>query len=134
MNAKKILLATVVVFIAWAVMDFVLHGIILQSQYASSPALFRPQNEMKMALMYFTVLVSALVFVYIYGRFFASKCLRTGFTYGLCLGLGYGIGMGYGSYSAMPIPYFLALGWFLGTAVEMTVAGLIVGAMLKESA
>jgi hypothetical protein len=132
MNAKKILLGTLVVFLAWAAMDFVIHGVILQAQYASSPTLFRPRNEMKMVLMYFTVLVSALMFVYIYGRFFALKCLRTGFTYGLCWGLAYGMGMGYGTYSSMPIPYFLALGWFLGTVVEMIVAGLLVGAMLKD--
>lgn len=131
MNTKRILLATVAVFVAWAVMDFVLHGIILAPQYASSPTLFRPLNEMKMGLLYFSIFVSALAFAFVYGRFFGVKNLRTGSAYGLCLGIGYGIGMGYGTYSTMPIAYLLALGWFLGTVVEMTVAGLIVGAVLK---
>lgn len=40
--------------------------------------------------------------------------------------------MGYGTYSFMPIPYLLALGWFLGTVVETTVAGALVGWIIKE--
>ncbi len=46
-------------------------------------------------------------------------------------GAGYGIRRGYGSYSFMPIPYSLALIWFLGTVVETTVGGLLLGWIVK---
>jgi len=47
-------------------------------------------------------------------------------------GAGYGISMGYGSYSFMPIPYSLALIWFLGTVVELTIGGVLLGLIVKE--
>ena len=41
--------------------------------------------------------------------------------------------MGYGSYVVMPIPYSMALTWFLGSLVEAVVAGLIVGFVSSDS-
>ena len=42
--------------------------------------------------------------------------------------------MGYGSYSWLPIPYSLALVWFLGTTVEGVVGGLVAGLILRAEA
>ena len=49
----------------------------------------------------------------------------------LVIGLASGISMGFGSYCVMPIPLSLALIWFIGTWIESTVAGAIVGAIVK---
>jgi hypothetical protein len=70
--------------------------------------------------------------VLIYARLVANKSLSAGLQFGILYGVGYGISMGYGSYSVMPIPYHIALTWFLGTLVEMTVAGILVGVIVKE--
>ena len=40
--------------------------------------------------------------------------------------------MGYGTYSFQPIPYMMALTWFLGSLVEGILAGLIVGAIVRD--
>jgi hypothetical protein len=40
--------------------------------------------------------------------------------------------MGYGTYSVMPIPYSMALTWFLGAVVEAALAGLLVGKIIHE--
>jgi hypothetical protein len=40
--------------------------------------------------------------------------------------------MGYGSYSVMPIPYHMALTWFLGAVSEAMVGGVILGAIVRE--
>ncbi len=42
--------------------------------------------------------------------------------------------MGLGTYSVMPIPAVLALGWFLGTIVETMVGGLLAGWIVKGPA
>jgi len=39
---------------------------------------------------------------------------------------------GYGTYSVMPIPYFMALGWFLGTLVQALAGGWIIGLIIRE--
>lgn len=129
---KRIVLAVLAVFVTWSVLDFVIHGLILGSAYAATPALWRPMDEMKTSLMYFTILVAAASLVVIYARFIADKGIKTAVLYGLVLGIGYGISMGYGSYSVMPIPYTMAFVWFLGTVVEMTAGGLVVGLIVKK--
>ena len=129
---KKALLAAVVVFLAWAVMDFLIHGVILQSSYASTPALWRPMQEMKRGVLYFAVFVNALAFCVIYAKYVARKSIGTGLMYGIWFGLGTGVAMGYGTYAVMPIPYTMALIWFLGHGIEAAVAGLIVASIVKE--
>jgi hypothetical protein len=52
--------------------------------------------------------------------------------YGLLFGVAMGIGMGYGTYAVMPIPYSMALTWFLGTVVEATVGGLLAGLIVRS--
>jgi hypothetical protein len=132
MPMKRVILAVVVVFLAWSVMDFVIHGVILASSYAATPSLWRPMQEMKMAVMYLTVLIAALCFVLVYALFFADKTISTGLRYGVLFGVGVGVSMGYGSYSVMPIPYHMALTWFLGSVVEAAVGGVILGAIVRK--
>lgn len=129
---KRTILAVLAVFVTWSVLDCVIHGLILGSTYAVTPALWRPKAEMKMGLMYVTVLVSAAAFVYIYARFIAEKGVRTAVLYGLIFGIGAGVPMGYGTYSVMPIPYVMAFVWFAGSVVEAVAAGLVTGLIIKK--
>lgn len=129
---KRTILAVVAVFITWSALDFVIHGVILASTYAATPQLWRPMAEMKMGLTYFTTLVIAASFVYIYARFIQEKGIKTAVLYGLIFGIGAGIGMGYGTYSVMPIPYSMAFVWFLGSVVEFTLGGLVAGLIVKK--
>jgi hypothetical protein len=129
---KRILLAVLCVFLLWSVLDFVIHGIILRPAYEATPSLWRPMAQMKMGLMYVVVLIAASMFVLIYARLITRKSLGTGFLYGLLYGIGVGVGMGYGTYSVMPIPYSMALAWFLGAVAEAALGGLILGMILRK--
>lgn len=129
---KKILLAGILVFVLWAVLDFIVHGLILKSAYASTASLWRPIAEMKMGLMYVTVFIAALAFSAIYSYLVSRKSLMAGLTYGLLYGIAVGVGMGYGSYSMMPIPYSMALTWFLSTVIKAILGGLLLGAIIRK--
>lgn len=129
---KKLLLAFVAVFVAWQVLDFVIHNMLLMKAYEASASMWRPMEEMKMGLMYVVSAVSAFVFVWIYAKLISPKSMVTGLQYGVMLGVSIGIGMGYGTYAVQPLPYNIALSWFLGTIVEMGVAGLLTGMIVKE--
>jgi len=129
---KKTMLSILAVFIAWSVMDFVIHGVILRSSYAATAALWRPMGEMKTSLMYFSVFVASLAFVLIYSLFFSKRGIPTGLKYGVLFGLSAGVPMGYGSYSVMPIPYHMAFTWCFGSVVEAMVGGLILGWIHRE--
>jgi hypothetical protein len=129
---KRFILSVIVVFLAWSVMDYIIHGVILQSSYAATASLWRPMGEMKMGVMYVSVLIAAVAFVLIFFRFFSRKGVGMGLKYGLCFGIATGVSMGYGSYSVMPIPYHMAFTWFLGSVIEAAVGGMIAGAIIKE--
>jgi hypothetical protein len=130
--AKKIILASVVVFVGWIILDFIIHVVILRGAYEQTSELWRPEGEMKTTLMYIVSLISAVGFVLLYSWFVSNKSTMTGLKFGLMVGLIWGISMGYGSYSVMPITYGTALVWFLGTLVELGFAGWITGLILKE--
>ncbi len=130
--SKRNILAIIAVFFTWSVMDFIMHNVILSETYAATAQLWRPMEEMKMGLIYLTGIVSAITFVLIYAMFFAEKSVIRGVQYGMLFGLGAGFAMGYGSYSVMPIPYTLAFVWFIGSLVEATVGGIVVGLIIKD--
>ena len=129
---KRIILSVVALFIAWSVMDFIMHGVILKSAYTATGSLWRPMAEMKMGVMYVSVLIASIAFVLIFSQFFSKKGVGMGLKNGLCFGIATGVSMGYGSYSVMPIPYHMAFTWFLGSVIEAAIGGMIVGAIIKE--
>ena len=128
---KRTLLAIFAVFITWSVLDFVIHGMLLQATYEATAHLWRPMEEMDMPLMYAVTLVYSVCFVLIYSLFVSNKSVSTGVQYGMLFGIAAGVAMGFGSYSYMPIPLSLAVSWFAGTLVEIIIGGALLGVIVK---
>ena len=129
---KRTILAVAAVFIAWSGMDFILHGLLLQSTYEATANLWRPMDQMNMPLMYFVTLVFTVCFVLIYWLLGGQKSVVSGIKFGALFGLATGITMGFGSYSYMPIPLTLAWSWFFGSWIKAIAAGAIIGAILRS--
>ncbi len=130
--AKRTIWAIVAVFLAWSILDFILHGLLLRSTYEATANLWRPMAQMNMPLMYFVTFVFTVCFVLIYGLLVGQKSLASGIRFGALFGLATGITMGFGSYCYMPIPLTLAWSWFFGSWIEAITAGVIVGAIMKS--
>lgn len=128
---KRFILAALAVFVAWSILDFIIHGLILQSTYEATAELWRPMAEMKMAGMYVVTAVAALSFTGVYCVLVRPKSLAAGVIYGVLFGIATGVSMGFGTYCVMPLPLHLAVAWFLGSLVEATAAGAIVGAVIR---
>ena len=67
---KKFFVAWVILFVVWMLGSFVVHGMLLQADYAKLPNLFRPETE---AQQYFPLMLLAHVilagaFAWIYAR------------------------------------------------------------------
>ena len=130
---KRVVLAVIAVFVAWSVLDFFIHGLILQSAYEATASLWRPMGEMEMGLMYVVGAVGAAAFVGLYTAVVKPKSMAAGLKYGLLFGIATGFPMGFGTYCVMPIPVYMAFVWFVGSLVETVVGGAIVGAVVKSS-
>lgn len=94
--SKRVIIVVVAVFIAWSVLDFVIHGLILQSTYEATASLWRPADEMKMGLMYIFGAIGAAVFVWLYSVVVMPMSMAAGLKYGLLFGIATGFPMGFG--------------------------------------
>ncbi len=67
---RKLLLAWVVVFIAWMAGSIIVHGTLLRDDYAQLPSLFRPEADAQrlLHLMVLAHVMLAGAFVWIYSR------------------------------------------------------------------
>src|SRR3990170_380041 len=79
--AKRTIWAIVAVFLAWSIMDFILHGLFLRSTYEATANLWRPMAQMNMPLMYFVTFVFTVCFVLIYGLLVGQKSIDQHETY-----------------------------------------------------
>ena len=131
-NWKQISAAVVAVLLAWSLTDYLLHGVLLMPTYEATAHLWRPQAEMKSWIIHLVTLIAAGGFVKIYALLCSPKSIGRGAFFGLLWGVVAGVSMGYGTYAVMPLPYHLALGWFLGTTVQGVLGGLIVGAIVRD--
>ena len=129
---KQNLLATVVVFIAWTIIDFLTHGRLLMEAYEATAHLWRSEQDMNPALMSGVTLIYSFCFVALYQYFVNPKSLSTGLKFGALFGLAAGVVGGIGSYVYLPISLQLAGSWLAISLVELTAAGSIVGYLVKD--
>ncbi|MBI4827584.1 MAG: hypothetical protein HY804_02025 [Nitrospinae bacterium] len=130
--AKKVAISSIAVFIVWSLMDYVIHGIILNPTYLQTASLWRPMEEMIMWPIYLATAVTAVAFCAIYGWLVNPKSLTAGLALGTLFGAASGVSMGAGTWAMMPIPEFMAMVWTLGLLIEFITAGLVVGALIKD--
>ncbi len=131
---KKYLLGSLAVFVTYAVLDVLVHAVLLRSSYEASASLWRPHGEMNMGLMYLVTAVTSLAFTAIYAFHVRGSSVSAGAKYGLLYGIGGGFAWGMGTYAMMPIPMGLAWAWFITFTVESLIAGAVAGAIVKTPA
>lgn len=115
---KRIVLGTIAVFAAWSVLNLIMHGLILGPSYAMTAHLWRPPEDMSMALMNLFGIIASFVFTVFYVAVVDRKCLANGLKFGVMYGLMSGLSMGFGTYQSMPITLFIAVVWFAGTFLQ----------------
>jgi len=127
------LLASLAILVAWTLLDFPLHRFLLAPICDASPTLWRPFDQMNLALIYAVTFVLIGVFVGIYKLLVRPKSPRAGLLLGAFIGLALGVSAGFGTFIHMPIPLALAWGWFIGGWLKGLAAGAIVGAVIIDS-
>jgi hypothetical protein len=130
---KRSLLAGAAILAAWMLLDLVAHRFFLAPIYEATATLWRPFDQMNVALIYTVTVVLIAVVVGIYSLLIRPKSLRAGLVLGALVGVALGISSGFGTFVHMPIPLSLAWGWFIAGSLKGLVAGAIVGAVLVDS-
>lgn len=132
---NKVWIGSGVVFILLVILGMVIHGVLLAPTYSTLPeGMMRPQAEMKMWIIFVVDAVIAYFFTLIFSKGYENKGIAEGVRYGSYVGIMFGISMAYGSYASMPIPYSLALQWFLYTIAQYIVCGIALAMVFKPKA
>ena len=130
---KKVWLGFVAAFVTLEVLDFIIHGVILGSTYASM-TVWRTDMMSKMWITHLVTLIGAFFFAFVFSKGFENKGIGEGLRYGLYIGIWMSVGMAYGTYAMIAIPYSLALEWFLFGVVEYVIAGAVLAMVFGSKA
>lgn len=132
---KKIWMGAIAVFLVLAVAGFVIHGVLLKSIYMSMSGMVRSEAEMN-SNMWIIFVVNAIVAYFatlVFSKGYENKGIAEGVRYGLYIGLIMSTPMAYSTYASMPIPYSLALQWFLYGIVEWILCGVALAMVFKQA-
>lgn len=129
---KKLWVGFVAVFIVSQIIGYVVHMVILDPLYKSTAHLWRPQAEMITWLFPVIGLFFSFFFTLIFSKGYEKKGIAEGVRYGVYVGLMVTVPMAYGTYATMPIPYSLALQWFLYGMVEYIILGVVLAMVFAK--
>jgi len=136
MNTKRWLLASVAVFVVILVLEFVIHGVLLQGVYQQTASVWRTQADMQRLMWIFWVgyLVFAPLFAFIYAKGYekGKPGVGQGFRFGLYVGAMLSVVHSYGWYVILPIPLVLSCYWFAAILVEFIAAGIAAGLVYHD--
>ena len=131
----KLLIAAVAVFVVGQVCNFLIHAQWLAPTYQALASVWRPQADMqsRMWILSVTGAVFAFFFSYVFARGYEGKGLAEGARYGAIIGLFFSVPQAYDSYVIYPIPYSLALKWFLSGVAVCVLMGRTAAAVYKPA-
>ncbi len=135
MNVKKFILASIVVFVVYEIVNYLIHSLILAGAYQATASLWRTMEDMnsKMWILWLSDLVKSFVFVYIFTKGIENRGWMEGLRYGFWIGLYVSIGMGFGSYATSPFPFSLALQWFVFGVIQLIICGIVTALIYKPA-
>lgn len=132
---KKFLIAWIVIFVAWMVGSFVVHGTLLHDDYAQLPNIFRTEAD---AQQYFPLMILAHVilagaFVWIYARGVEAKpWLAQGVRFGIAVALLTIVPTYMIYYVVQPMPGALVVKQMIFDGILMVILGSITAFIYRQ--
>jgi hypothetical protein len=135
-NTRRFVTASIAAFVVVAVVEFVIHGVLLSGMYRQAASAFRADADARARfwLFYVGYLVFAFFFTFIYTKGYERD--RGGLAQGLRFGFYVGVMIGALEslvwYVVLPVPATLAVSWFLAYVVMALAAGAVVGSLYRH--
>ncbi len=126
-------LGFVVVFVVMSVLEAVIHVGLLSADYQATANLWRPMGEIKMYIFYIVYFIVSFFFTLIFSKYYEGGGPMEGLRYGLSVGLMMATPAAHISYAVIPIPYSLALKWFVFGTLEYAVLGIVLALILGRA-
>jgi hypothetical protein len=132
---KRLLMATIAIFVFAFLFDYVLHGVLLKNDYALVKSLYRPDEEIKLGIMALGYLVWAFGVAWLYSKGVESKdWMGQGLRFGLALACVWLVPSYLGNYATQPLPGMLIVKALAGDTVNALACGLVAAAVYRGGA
>lgn len=133
MNWKRISISAVAVYVVAQILGYLTHAVWLGPTYGELASVWRPEAEMMSMqwIMFITSAVYCFFFCYIFARGYEGKGVMEGVRFGAVIGLFVGVVSSYDWYVILPIPYSLALKWFISGMVISIILGVVASLTYK---
>jgi len=123
--SKKLLIGFVLVYVVFVGLDFFVNAVLLAPAYESVSHLFRPNEEMKMWVIFVSYIFFAFFFTFIFSKGYEGKGILEGVRYGFYVALMMALPYNYMMYAVMPVPYSMAFQGFLYGTIELIICGVV---------
>lgn len=132
--SKKLWIGFIVVFIIWTMLNMITHSAILGTAYQSEEMMkvWRPDMMSKMWIFNLVCFIQSFFFVLIFSKWYKGRGIMEGIQYGIYFGFPTSVGMAYGSYASYPIPYSIAVQWFLYGIIHFIILGIVIALILGK--
>jgi hypothetical protein len=134
---KKFIIAWIVLFVAWFMGSFVVHGLLLHSDYMLLTNLFRPESDAQkyFPLMILANAILAGAFVWIYARGVEAKpWLAQGVRFGVAVALLTIVPTYLIYFVVQPMPGGVVVKQIISDGVLLVILGIIVAWLYRDTA
>ena len=134
---KRFIVAWIVLFVAWMLGDFVIHGVLLHGDYLTLPNLYRSDADAQayFPFMLLTHVFMAGAFTWIYARGVEAKpWVAQGVRFGIAVALLTVVPMYLIYYAVQPLPGGLVLRQIIFESILAVLLGLVVAWLYRERA
>lgn len=137
MNTKRLIFAVIAVLIVLEATNYLINGLILASTYSqeSIAKIFRPMEEMNKLMwrIWIADVVWSFFFVFIFVKGYQNKGIMEGVRYGIYIGLFMNFMAVVAQNVIYPLPYTLALQWFIYGLIQCIIFGVIAALVYKPA-
>jgi len=131
-NFGRVAAAALVGWVVYLGLSPLVNNVLLADLYARHARVFRPQDEMNVALGLGATLAGFFVFAYAYAKGYEGGAGAVeGLRYGVVVGLMLATFSVAWNYVVLPVSGTLAAAWIVDAIVEMAVYGAVVGLVYK---
>jgi hypothetical protein len=132
---KKLIIAWIVLFVAWMVGSFVVHGVLLRSDYMQLTNLFRPESDQQkyLPLMLLAHVMLSGAFVWIYARGVEAKpWMAQGVRFGVAVALLAIVPIYIIYFVVQPMPGDVVVKQIIFDGILMVILGTIVAWLYRD--
>ncbi|PJA97672.1 MAG: hypothetical protein CO128_11035 [Ignavibacteriales bacterium CG_4_9_14_3_um_filter_30_11] len=134
--SKKFWISFVATYVVYEILEFLIHGVLLKSTYMTEEVMkiMRSEADMKMWIIYVAGLFFVFFFCLIFAKGMEGKGLMEGVRFGFYVGMMVSVPMAYVTYATQPIPYTMALQWFIYGLIVCVVIGAVMAQLYQTKA